>query len=209
MGKKLFIALGLLAAPLHAFSQSAVSPMPLKAEAPETAETVAPSSYVVIIRDTPLELIATKEISTANIAVGAQFALSLNKALVVDGRTIAPWGTRAYGEVTSAAPSGNLGVTGKMSARLLYLQLGEMQIKLQGDVTAHGQGGGSAGIAFLLGGPVGLFHRGNNAKIKAGEIVTGFVDEDVTLDVSGSTIRRVELTKPAPAVDTAKASGTH
>ena len=135
-------------------------------------------------------------------------------------RTIIPWGTRAYGEVTSASASEGLGVSGKMSARLLYLQLGEAQIKLQGDVAARGQGAGSAGVAILLSGWVGLFHRGNNAKIKAGETVTAFVDEDVALDVSGPTIRRVKPANTPLAInaehavggsqiDTAKTSGTH
>ena len=161
------------------------------------------------MRDTPLELIATREISTANVATGAQFTLSVNKALVVDGRKVIPWGTRAYGEVTLATASGNMGVTGKMSARLLYLQLGDVQIRVQGDVTAHGQGGGSAGVAFLLGGPVGLFHRGNNAKIKAGEIVTGFIDEDVALDISGPTVHRVKTAEAPLPNTTAIASVTH
>jgi hypothetical protein len=30
-------------------------------------------------------------------------------------------------------------------------------------------------------GPLGLFARGNNAKIKAGELMTGFVDQDTEL----------------------------
>ena len=41
--------------------------------------------------------------------------------------------------------------------------------------------------AIVLSGLVGLFHRGNNAKIKAGEIITGFVAEDVMLPAPAHT----------------------
>ena len=48
--------------------------------------------------------------------------------------------------------------------------------------------------------PIALFHRGNNAKIKAGEILAGFVSKDVALDLSGATPKlAAETTPPAAA----------
>jgi hypothetical protein len=139
---------------------------------------------IVLKQDTPVELIATAEVTTATAKPGTVFKLQVNRAIDVDGRKIVPVGTPAFGEVTAAKDSGGLGKTGKMTARLLRIQLGDAEIPIEGELSAKGTGAGSAGVAILLTGVAGLFHRGNNAKIKAGEILTGFVAEDVMLEMS-------------------------
>lgn len=146
---------------------------------------------VTIPRDTPVELMAYSEVSTASAKPGQRFKLLVNRAITVSGRTVIPVGTPAYGEVISAVDSGGLGKTGKMSARLLHISLGAAEVPLEGETTAKGTGAGSAGAAILFAGVAGFFHRGNNAKIKAGEIVAGFVSEDVTLDLSARPFRRI------------------
>lgn len=144
------------------------------------AETTA-TAPSVIKRDTPLELMATKEVSTADAVAGTKFKLRLNKPVIVDGGTTIPVGTWAHGEVTTSSDAGGLGKSGKMTARLLYLEYGAVQIPIDGSISAEGTGAGSAGAAVLFSGVVGLFHRGNNAKIKAGEIVNAFVAQDTAL----------------------------
>jgi hypothetical protein len=134
---------------------------------------------------------APAEVSTATVTAGQMFRLRVNKAVVVDGRTIIPVGTPAFGQVTAARDSGGLGKSGRMSAKLLHIQLGEVTIPLEGEMSAKGTGAGSAGVAILFTGWAGFFHRGNNAKIKAGEILAGFIGEDVTLDLSGPAPLRV------------------
>lgn len=159
-----------------------------------TDQVVPPQgSYVVVKRDTPVELMAYSEISTADVTAGKRFRLLLNQPISVDGKVIAPVGTPAWGEVTSARDSGGLGKSGRMTAKLLFLQLGDVEIPLDGETNAKGTGAGSTGVAILFTGWAGFFHRGNNAKIKAGEIVTGFVAEDVALDMTVSPARRVAL----------------
>ena len=145
---------------------------------PLEAIAIAPA---VIRIDTPVELMATKEVSTADVTAGTRFKLRLNKPVTVaDGQTI-PVGTWAHGEVVSAIDSGGLGKSGKMTARLLYLEYGANKIPLEGEISTKGNGAGSAGAAVIFAGVAGLFHRGNNAKIKAGEIVNAFVAEDTIL----------------------------
>jgi hypothetical protein len=162
------------------------------APAAQPAQSAAQSADTIILkRDTPVQLLATKEISTADVNTGSQFKLRINEPITVGARTIVPVGAWAIGEVTSATESGGLGKSGKMQARLLYIEMGNVRIPLQGDIAVKGQGAGSAGMAVLFSGAAGLFHRGNNAKIKAGELVHGFVAEDVTLDVSGGELRQV------------------
>jgi hypothetical protein len=161
-------------------------------ETPTASVSAAPATLVTLPRDTPVELMAPREVSTAEATAGEIFKLRVNKAIVIDGRTIVPAGTNAFGQVISARDSGGLGKSGRMTAKLLHIQLGGIEIPLEGEMSAKGTGAGSAGLAVLFTGWVGFFHRGNNAKIKAGEILAGFVGTDVFFDMSGPVPRRVE-----------------
>ena len=164
--------------------------------------TAAASAKPLLLRqDTPVELMAVKEISTADAVAGSMFKVRVNKAVMAEGRPIIPVGSWAYGEVTDAMDSGGLGKSGRMTAKLLYVELGDARIPLSGDISAKGTGAGSAGVAILFAGWAGFFHRGNNAKIKAGEILTGFIAEDAWLDLSGAAIRRVPAPATSPAAD--------
>jgi hypothetical protein len=158
-----------------------------------------PSEHVLLPRDTPVELMATAEVSTANVSSGTRFRLRVNRPVAVGGRTVLPVGTMGFGEVVSAVDAGGLGRSGRMEARLLHIELGNAQIPLEGTTSAKGTGAGSAGVAVALAGIVGLFHRGNNAKIKAGELIHGFVAEDVLLDFSATPVRRLPGTATAVA----------
>jgi hypothetical protein len=61
-----------------------------------------------------------------------------------------------------------------------------VHIPIDGRISSEGSGAGSAGAAVIFSGIAGLFHRGNNAKIKAGEIVNAFVAEDTVLNSSAT-----------------------
>jgi hypothetical protein len=164
-------------------------------------QTVASTlqSLVTIKRDTPVELMAYSEVSTADSTPGKRFKLLLNQPITVAGKIIAPKGSLAYGEVTSAQDSGGLGKSGRMTAKLLYLKLGDVEIPLEGETSEKGTGAGSAGLAILFTGWAGFFHRGNNAKIKAGEILTGYIAEDVSLDLASAPIKRVSMLQAGQA----------
>jgi hypothetical protein len=181
-----------VAALMIAGTARAETPPPLPPAGP-----VPSSSTVLLPRDTPLILMATKEVSTAEATPGTIFKLRVHEPVLVAGRTVIPVGATALGRVEAAVDSGGLGKSGRMTARLLHVILGEAEIPLDGSVSAKGTGAGSAGVAVIFTGVVGLFHRGNNAKIKAGELVSGFVAEDVLLDLDARPVRRVAA--PAPA----------
>lgn len=172
---------------------------------PAVQQAVPTQKLVTLKRDTPLDLIATREISTASMKQGDLFELAVNQPVVIDGVKVIPFMTKATGEITYAAKAGGLGQNGSMSARLLYLTLGETRIPIQGDFSNEGGGAGSASMAMVFAGVVGLFHRGNNGKIKAGDHVPAFIAEDVVLDVSAAPARRVEAgPAPVPAVEAPK-----
>ncbi len=188
MIKHLFILSGLMLSASIAQAQDAVP----------ASTTPAPPivNHITLTRDTPVSLMAINEVSTANVSPGTRFKLRVHQPIIVDGATIIPVGTLAYGEVVTATGSGGLGKSGTMTARLLHIQLGNAEIPLEGDTSAKGTGAGSAGIAVIFAGVSGLFHRGNNAKIKAGELLNGFVREDVVLNLDASPVTRVIPIKP-------------
>ena len=169
------------------------------------AATPAPMR-VALPRDTPVELIATREVSTADAKPGTPIKLQVRRAVLIGDRAVIPAGTPAWGEVVTATDAGGLGKSCKMTARLKHIQLGEVTIPIDGEISSKGRTGSVAG-AVLTGGLVGLFHRGNNAKIKAGEIVSSFVTEDIVLDFSGTAVKRAPATEtvatpPAPVAGT-------
>lgn len=153
---------------------------------PVAAVPVAPGPAVVLLpQDTPVALMAIAEVNTDKARPGDLIRFRVHQPIRVGDRIVVPAGTPAFGTVVSASDSGGLGKSGRMTARLLNIQLGDAAIPLEGDMAAKGTGAGSAGVAVLFTGLAGLFHRGNNAKIKAGEIVAGFVAGDVALDLTG------------------------
>ena len=183
----------------------AAAPTTMEAKTVAAPAPAARPAAVLLPHDTPVELMATAEVSTATAKPGTVFKLRVNKPVSLDGKVVVPVGTPAFGEVVTATDSGGLGKSGHMSAHLLHIQLGEARIPLEGDTQAKGTGAGSAGVAFVasLFNPLTLFHRGNNAKIKAGEILAGFVSKDVALDLSGATPKLAEEAAPPAATPVA------
>lgn len=177
---------------------SAASAEPLAVATTPSATSSEQSRPVLVRRDTPVELMAAREVSTAEATAGTRFKLRVNRAIEVDGKTIVPVGATAFGEVMTATDSGRLGKSGQMTARLLHIQLGDVEIPIEGELSATGTGAGSANVAILFAGVAGFFHRGNNAKIKAGELLSGFVADDVTLDMSGTAPKRVMVSSSQP-----------
>ncbi len=179
-----------------AVSSASVSAQPVEAPMPPVV-TAPVQTPVLIRRDTPVVLMAISEVSTATALAGTRIKLRVQQPLTIDGKIIIPVGTPAFGTVVAAEDSGGLGKSGRMTARLQHIRLGDAEIPLDGELSAKGTGAGSAGVAFLLTGVVGLFHRGNNAKIKAGEIVSAFVSEDVQLDLASTPVTRIAASPAA------------
>ncbi len=187
---------------------TAVQDVPAAATTPVPVAAATPAPMLVALpRDTPVELIATREVSTADAKPGTPIKLQVRRPVLIGDRAVIPAGTPAWGEVVTATDAGGLGKSGKMTARLKHIQLGEVAIPIDGEISSKGRTGSVAG-AVLTGGLVGLFHRGNNAKIKAGEIVSSFVAEDIVLDFSGTAVRRVPADATVATPPPAPVAGT-
>jgi len=156
-------------------------------KAPSNTEPVpaAPAaSNLVIPRDTPVHLMVISEVSTKDSGAGTRFKLRVNQPVTIDGHVVIPVGTMAWGEVLSAERSGNLGKSGQLAAKLLYVDLNGRHIAISGETQAKGNSGTAETVLGVIGiGIFGLFAKGNNAKIKAGELMTAFTADDVLLEM--------------------------
>lgn len=123
-----------------------------------------------------LELMVVDEVSTKIAKVGDRFLLRLAQPLVVGDRVVIPRGTQAWGEVTDARANGIAGKSGKLATRLLHLDFNGEKLPLNGTPGGAGQGGNlQIVLATLALTPWGLIAKGNNAKLKAGDIVPGYL----------------------------------
>ncbi|MXO86273.1 hypothetical protein GRI38_09550 [Altererythrobacter aurantiacus] len=155
--------------------------VPIPSDSVPPIEHIAPEQ-VVVPRDTPVHLMVLNEVSTKDHAAGHKFRLRVDRPIVVDGREVVPVGATAWGEVTDASRSGNVGKSGELAAVLTHIEFGGTHIPLEGQTTADGKSGkGETLLGVLAMGPLGLFAKGNNAKIKAGEKMVAFVAQDTLL----------------------------
>lgn len=157
---------------------------------PDIAPLAAPETpQIDIPRDTPVRLMVLNEVSTKDHEPGHRFRLRVDQPVLIDGVERIPVGATAWGELLEAKKSGNLGKSGKLSARLLYLDLDGQEIALDGETSADGKSGKGETILGVLGtGVFGLFAKGNNAKLKAGEKMMAFIAEDVVLGGAADAI---------------------
>lgn len=125
-----------------------------------------------------VELMIIDEVTTKTAKRGDRFRMRLAQPLAVGDHIVIPRGTPAYGEVTDASVNGIAGRSGKLTTKLLYIDYQGAQLALTGSPHSAGQGGNlQIVLATLALTPWGLIAKGNNAKLKAGEVVFGFLVE--------------------------------
>lgn len=165
-------------APVDTNSPVATATTPAVAE-PTAVLAVPVLPPLLLRRDTPVHFMVVNEVTTKTHRTGHRFKLRVDKPVIVDDVVVIAVGATAWGEVTAATGSGNVGKSGKLEAKLLYIESHGLQIPITGSNAAKGAGGGGeTALGVLALGPLGLFAKGNNAKIKAGELMTGFVEQD-------------------------------
>ncbi|MFZ4690615.1 MAG: hypothetical protein ACOYLS_15370 [Polymorphobacter sp.] len=188
----------------------ALAPSPLFAQnfAPQPVPPIAaPSTDRAVLRTgTEVQLRLMEEITTKKkkMRVGQRVRLETAEAVIVQGVTIVPVGSTAVGEITDVENKGMWGKSGHFGARVLYMTVNGRQIRLSGAFDDKGVAGGVGAVAvsaivFL---PAGFFMTGTSAKLPAGTIVKGFVDEDVPLEMAaaGQAPLTVGSQTPAPVV---------
>lgn len=127
---------------------------------------------------TKVELMVINEVTTKTAKAGDRFLLKLAQPLVAGDRVLIPRGVPAWGEVTETKTNGIAGRSGKLATKLLYIDFQGTKLPLNGSPSHTGQGGNlQIVMATLALTPWGLIAKGNNAKLKAGDIVSGYLDQ--------------------------------
>lgn len=133
-----------------------------------------------------VQLMVLNEVSSRNSTPGQRFKLRVNRPVVVDGRTLIPEGATAWGEVATVDSSGRAGKAGSLAARLLHIDVDGAQIALRGQSSTEGRDGTDRMLMSVIGfGILGLLAKGNNAKLKAGDLIDGHV-ADAMIFAAGS-----------------------
>lgn len=165
---------------------SALAQTPAAQPTAVIATPAAPTSHpgtLPVEQDTLVRLMVLNEVSTRTTKPGERFPLRVDENVVVAGVTVIPVGAKAWGEVLSAEASGVVGKSGKLNAKLLYVEVGADRVPLAGEAKSAGAGGTAETVLGVIGlGPFGLLARGNNAKLKAGDIFNGYFAADMLFD---------------------------
>lgn len=126
---------------------------------------------------TPIQLMVIKEVSSRTARLGDRFRLRVNEPVVVGGAVAVPVGATAWGEIIAADNTGAAGGKGRLTAKLSHIELPSGPLKLTGTQAVEGKAN-TAGlaIAIVTFGLPGLLMKGGNALLKAGDVLTGYVE---------------------------------
>lgn len=143
----------------------------------------ADAGSIPVERGTVIRLMVLNEVSTRTVKAGDRFVLRVDEPVMVGGATVIPVGAKAWGEVLNAEKSGHIGKGGTLSARLLSVEIDGHQIPIRGEAETAGEKGTTQVALGAIGmGPLALLARGNNARLKAGEIFSAYLDADLLFD---------------------------
>lgn len=203
--------LGVLAGASAFFAASANAQSSVSQPSAVIAAPPAPASHpgaLPVDQDTLVRLMVINEVSTRTTKPGDRFPLRVDENVVVNGVTVIPVGSKAWGEVLSAEASGVVGKSGKLNAKLLYVEVGADRVPLAGEAKSAGAGGTAETVLGVIGlGPFGLLARGNNAKLKAGDIFNGYFASPMLFDPATKRLFEAPSTE-APVVVPVVASVT-
>ncbi|MEH6660533.1 MAG: hypothetical protein V7679_02695 [Parasphingorhabdus sp.] len=170
----------------------------------EVAPVAAPATTNAVLRaGTPVSLTLMEEITTKKKAakVGQRFILEVSAPIEVNGVTVVPAGTPAWGELVSVRNKGMWGKSGKLDAKLLYLRVNGRQIRLTGSFDDKGVTGTAGVVGAIALVPIaGFFMTGTSAVFPKGGAVGGFIDEDVELAIANKAPPPLEVEEAAPAL---------
>lgn len=181
-----------------------IAPVPAAAPAPATMvlAPVAPAN-AVLRAGTPVSFKLLEEVTTKDKAarVGQRINLEVAASVEVEGQTVIPAGTPAWGELTGVRNKGMWGKSGKLDAQMLFLRLNGRQIRLTGSFDDKGVTGTGAVVGAVLLLPIaGFFMTGTSALLPKGGTVGGFIDEDVPLAFAAASAAPMVVPVAGPVV---------
>src|SRR5947209_9822849 len=188
------LALAAAAAAQAAAPQASIQSAPAAAIAPAAPQAVIlmPAGGNILRAGTPVQLKLEEGLDSNDKTVreGNQFRMSVANDVMLGRMVVIPAGSPATGEITDIRRKGMWGKSGRITARVLNVRVGDRLIRMSGsfdDKGTTGTAGVVASVAFV---PIaGFFVTGTSAKIPAGSGVKAFLDEELA----------VATPQPAPA----------
>ena len=190
----------LVAGALYALAVPAATAQPAQPTAVGIAP-VAPTSSAVLRAGTPVSFKLLEEVTTKEkeARVGQRINLEVSAPVEVNGVTVIPAGTPAWGELTGVRNKGMWGKSGKLDAQMLYLRVNGRQIRLTGAFDDKGVTGTGAVVGAVVLLPLaGFFMTGTSAVLPKGGAVNGFIDEDVQLSFAETASTPMQVPVAAP-----------
>lgn len=174
--RRLYFPLVLVAA-FH--STAAVSQVP---PSPPPLVVGGPTKGTHLPEGTEIPLRTLQELNSDRNRVGDRFDLEVAQDVQLNGRTVIPAGTRAVGEVTRVVKKGMFGKSGKLDSRVLYVKLGDRQLRVRGTKDDKGAAGTAATVATLVFiWPAAFFVTGKAAVLPPGTTTTTYLEQDLPL----------------------------
>jgi hypothetical protein len=140
----------------------------------------------VLRAGTEIRLRTLVELSSKEAKPGERFDLEVSDDVMLNGRTVIPAGSRAVGEVTGVKKKGMWGKSGKVDTRLLYVRVGDQQVRLTGQMGDKGKAGTAGVVGALAVVPLaGFFVTGTSGNIPRGTGTVGYLESDLPVVFAG------------------------
>jgi len=138
---------------------------------------------------TEVNLRTRTELNSRTTRTGQRFDLEVSDPVTLNGQIVIPAGSIAVGEVTRVRRKGMWGRRGILETRLLYVRVGDHQIRLNGAAGDRGRAGTAGVVASIVVIPVvGFFVTGTSAVLPSGTSTVGFTEEDVPVVFAGPVV---------------------
>jgi PEGA domain-containing protein len=168
-----------------------------------------PDGKLILEDGTPIRLRLSRTLSSAECKTGDRIDFEVMDPVVLDGATIVPQGTIAWGTVTDAEHKKSMGRAGKLNIAIVAVKLSNSE-KANLRAVKETKGGGHVGamtgamvatsIVFFPAAPLFLFIHGKDITIPQGTEITAYVDGDkVFVPVADATSAVVASAQPTAA----------
>lgn len=160
---------------------------------PAAAQPVAPlvvgetsAAQNILRAGTEINLVTRTELNSRRNRAGDRFELEVSEPVTLNGQIVIPAGSIATGEVTRRRGRGMWGRRGILQTRLLYVRVGDQNIRITGQAGDRGRAGTAGVVASLVVIPVaGFFVTGTSAVIPAGTQTVGYLESDLPVQFTG------------------------
>jgi hypothetical protein len=178
-------------APVGVVAQ-AVAPLSAVAAAPGTMS----APLLTLKSGTSIPLVAASSLTSKTAKIGDSITMKVARDVVVGGQIVIPADAIAVGEVTGVRTRGMMCRTGKIDAKLSYIEINGARVPLTMAVTVKGKstmGAAGAIAGFLAFGPLAAVITGKSAVVAPGTKAKGRIVGDVAM----AAIRRPSTTARA------------